>query len=74
MHYTLVVEDSEEEEEVSQMSGMKAHRAALITLTLGMLGSSVFPLPFAFSRMGILLGVLTSAAVALANLWTGTAL
>ncbi|GLI61167.1 hypothetical protein VaNZ11_003454 [Volvox africanus] len=41
--------------------------SALVTLTLGVLGSTVLPVPYAFSKTGIAAGVLTMALVAAAN-------
>ncbi|RMZ56478.1 hypothetical protein APUTEX25_001325 [Auxenochlorella protothecoides] len=55
-------------------SSSRAFTSALITLTLSILGSSVLPVPYAFSRTGVLLGLLTALAVSLANSLTGTLL
>lgn len=41
--------------------------SATLTLTLSILGSSVLPVPFAFSRTGVLVGLATSLVVAYAN-------
>eukprot|EP00882_Tetradesmus_deserticola_P022019 GHRQ01023895.1.p2 GENE.GHRQ01023895.1~~GHRQ01023895.1.p2 ORF type:complete len:118 (+),score=49.74 GHRQ01023895.1:1123-1476(+) len=41
--------------------------SACITLTLGVLGSSILPIPFAISKTGVLVGVLTMLLVAWAN-------
>ncbi|GLC55693.1 hypothetical protein PLESTB_001015400 [Pleodorina starrii] len=41
--------------------------SALVTLTLGVLGSTVLPVPYAFSKTGIAAGALTMALVAAAN-------
>lgn len=49
-----------------------AFRAAVTTLTLGILGSSVLPIPFSFSRTGILPGIFLATIVALCNTYTGT--
>ncbi|KAK9817843.1 hypothetical protein WJX72_002950 [[Myrmecia] bisecta] len=49
---------------------LRALLSAVITLTLGILGSSVLPVPFAFSRTGVLLGMLTAVVVASANCHT----
>eukprot|EP00887_Chlorella_sp_A99_P003836 scaffold11.g3836.t1 len=53
-------------------SASHAFLSASITLTLGILGSSVLPVPFAFSRMGVALSLVTAAVVAAANAYTGT--
>jgi amino acid permease len=52
----------------------RAFGAALVTLTLGILGSSVLPVPWAFSRAGVAAGLGTSLAVAAANAYTGVLL
>ena len=42
----------------------RSHQCALqVTLTLSILGSSVLPVPFAISRTGVLLGLLTMLVV-----------
>ena len=41
--------------------------SATLTLTLSILGSSVLPVPFAFSRTGVFVGLATSLVVAYAN-------
>lgn len=51
-----------------------AFRSATLTLTLAILGSSVLPVPWAFSRTGVIPGLAIAAAVAAANAWAGTAL
>ncbi|KAK9867720.1 hypothetical protein WJX84_002234 [Apatococcus fuscideae] len=53
---------------------MTARLSAAATLTLSILGSSVLPIPFAFSKMGVLVGVLTMGIVASANCLTSTLL
>lgn len=45
--------------------------SATLTLTLSILGTSVLPVPFAFSRTGVLLGLLVALLVASANTLTG---
>eukprot|EP00201_Polytomella_parva_P012349 CAMPEP_0175072368 /NCGR_PEP_ID=MMETSP0052_2-20121109/19864_1 /TAXON_ID=51329 ORGANISM="Polytomella parva, Strain SAG 63-3" /NCGR_SAMPLE_ID=MMETSP0052_2 /ASSEMBLY_ACC=CAM_ASM_000194 /LENGTH=605 /DNA_ID=CAMNT_0016339851 /DNA_START=124 /DNA_END=1943 /DNA_ORIENTATION=- len=45
----------------------RALYSALVTLTLGVLGSTVLPVPYAFSNCGIMTGVLTMLLVAFAN-------
>ena len=47
----------------------RAFRSACCTLTLGVMGSAVLPLPFAMSRTGIVPGLLVMAVVA----WTNVA-
>jgi sodium-coupled neutral amino acid transporter 11 len=41
--------------------------AAAFTLTLGILGSSVLPIPYAFSRTGVAPGAALAALIAAAN-------
>ncbi|GFR48278.1 hypothetical protein Agub_g10053 [Astrephomene gubernaculifera] len=41
--------------------------SALVTLTLGVLGSTVLPVPYAFSKTGVAAGVITMVLVAAAN-------
>jgi sodium-coupled neutral amino acid transporter 11 len=53
-------------------SADRAFWSACITLTLGILGSSVLPVPFAWSRAGIVPGLALSFIVGLANSYTGT--
>lgn len=48
----------------------RAYRSAVFTLSLGVLGSSVLPLPFAICKTGILLGCITMAVVAWTNVAT----
>ncbi|WIA15022.1 hypothetical protein OEZ85_001723 [Tetradesmus obliquus] len=63
---SFVVEDDED----TWGSGDTERRAffsACITLTLGVLGSSILPIPFAISKTGVLVGVLTMLLVAWAN-------
>lgn len=55
-------------------SRLRAFASAAVTLTLGILGSSVLPVPFAFSRTGVLLGLCVSALVGFSNALTGTLL
>ncbi|CAL8462502.1 g2035 [Coccomyxa elongata] len=59
---------------VKEESRLRLLTSAIFTLTLSILGSSVLPVPFAFSRMGVLLGVLTMAAVAYSNSLTSVLL
>ncbi|KAK9868672.1 hypothetical protein WJX84_002712 [Apatococcus fuscideae] len=51
-----------------------ARWSAAATLTLSILGSSVLPIPFAFSKMGVLVGLLTMAIVAGSNCLTSNLL
>lgn len=53
-------------------STQRAFLSACVTLTLGILGSSVLPVPYAFSRTGILPGLAISFTIALSNAYTGT--
>ncbi|KAL4422426.1 hypothetical protein ABPG75_008623 [Micractinium tetrahymenae] len=55
-------------------SPRRAFASATMTLTLAILGSSVLPLPFAFSRLGILPGLGIMLAVAGGNALAGTLL
>ncbi len=48
------------------------YAGALWALTLGILGSSCLPMPFALSNLGIFFGTLATFTVALANSYTGT--
>jgi len=48
----------------------KAYRSACFTLSLGVLGGSVLPLPFAICKTGVLLGGLTMLLVAWTNVST----
>eukprot|EP00879_Flechtneria_rotunda_P030662 GHRR01033328.1.p1 GENE.GHRR01033328.1~~GHRR01033328.1.p1 ORF type:complete len:419 (+),score=127.36 GHRR01033328.1:532-1788(+) len=50
-----------------QDSHRRAYFSACVTLTLGVLGSSVLPIPFAISKTGVLVGCLTMLLVAWAN-------
>jgi len=52
-------------------SPSRAFRSAVSTLTLSILGSSVLPLPFCFSRLGIFPGLGVALIIALANAYTG---
>ncbi|GBF99780.1 amino acid transporter [Raphidocelis subcapitata] len=45
----------------------RAYRSAVFTLSLGVLGSSVLPLPFAICNTGVLMGLATMAVVAWTN-------
>ncbi|PRW60760.1 amino acid transporter [Chlorella sorokiniana] len=55
-------------------TALHAGLSAGVTLTLAILGSSVLPLPFAFSRLGVVPGLLIMLAVALGNALAGTLL
>jgi hypothetical protein len=46
----------------------RAYLGAVATLSLGVLGSSVLPVPFAISRVGLLMGALTMLVVAWVSL------
>lgn len=46
-------------------------RPTLLSLTLGILGSSVLPVPWAFSRAGIVPALVVAGLVAFANAYTG---
>eukprot|EP00878_Enallax_costatus_P003116 GHUV01003315.1.p1 GENE.GHUV01003315.1~~GHUV01003315.1.p1 ORF type:complete len:487 (+),score=112.67 GHUV01003315.1:283-1743(+) len=63
---SFVVEDDAEAWGAGD-STQKAYRSACITLTLGVLGSSILPIPFAISKTGVLVGCLTMLLVAWAN-------
>uniref|UniRef100_A0A7S0S1I6 Amino acid transporter transmembrane domain-containing protein n=1 Tax=Chlamydomonas leiostraca TaxID=1034604 RepID=A0A7S0S1I6_9CHLO len=45
----------------------RALGSAVVTLTLGVLGSTILPVPYAFSKLGIAPGAATMAIVAFAN-------
>ncbi|KAG1668620.1 hypothetical protein FOA52_001489 [Chlamydomonas sp. UWO 241] len=45
----------------------RALYSAVVTLTLGVLGSTILPVPYAFSKIGILVGTLTMLTVASVN-------
>ena len=53
--------------EPAQPSEGRLLASAFLTLTLSILGSSVLPVPFAWSRAGVLPGLLIAVAVAAAN-------
>jgi amino acid permease len=55
-------------------SPSSAFRSAVSTLTLSILGSSVLPLPFCFSRLGVFPGLGVALIIALANAYTGIVL
>jgi hypothetical protein len=55
-------------------SPRRAFLSASATLTLAILGSTVLPVPFAFSRLGVLPGLAIMLTVALANTMVGTLL
>ncbi len=48
-------------------SSFRAFTSASVTLTLGILGSSVLPIAYSFSRTGVLSGLCAALVVALAN-------
>ena len=56
-----------EQMEQGQETSRRLLLSATLTLTLSILGSSVLPVPFAFSRTGVLLGLVISLVVAYAN-------
>ena len=62
------------EADSNEESSSRAFFSAVTTLTLGILGSSILPLPWAFSRTGILPGLGFSLVVAISNAYTGTLL
>ena len=62
------------EADSNEESSSRAFISAVTTLTLGILGSSILPLPWAFSRTGILPGLGFSLVVAISNAYTGTLL
>lgn len=55
-------------------SARHALASASITLTLAILGSSVLPIPYAFSRLGVLPGLAIMLVVAASNSLSGTLL
>ena len=65
-HYTTDINEDEPSE--------RAFWSAVTTLTLGILGSSLLPVPWAFSRLGIFVGGALALLVAMANAYTGTIL
>lgn len=50
-----------------QESLSRARFGAVVTLSLAVLGSSVLPVPFAFSKTGVVMGLVTMAVVAYSN-------
>lgn len=54
------------------VNGSSFYAGALWALTLGILGSSCLPMPFALSNLGVFYGTLATFTVALANSYTGT--
>ncbi|MEW5318684.1 MAG: hypothetical protein WDW38_009886 [Sanguina aurantia] len=48
-------------------TGWRALYGAVVTLSLGVLGSTILPVPYAFSKVGVSVGCLTMAVVAAAN-------
>lgn len=55
-------------------STSRAFLSAAVTLTLGILGSSVLPVPYAYSRSSVAAGLLVAFVVAAFNSYTGTLL
>lgn len=51
----------------SKDTRLRAFYSAVVTLSLGVLGSTVLPVPFAISKTGIAVGVITMTVVAYAN-------
>jgi sodium-coupled neutral amino acid transporter 11 len=68
--YPLHFDPQNEERE----SPARAFQSAVSTLTLGILGSSVLPLPYCFSRLGVGPGLAIAVIVALCNAYTGVVL
>lgn len=56
--------------ETPSESPRRALVSAIATLTLGILGSALLPIPYAFSRTGVLLGVVTSLVAGGCNIVT----
>ncbi|KAI8464659.1 MAG: transmembrane amino acid transporter protein-domain-containing protein [Monoraphidium minutum] len=70
-HVAWVIEDTGPVDPYYNNDSLRsAYRSACFTLTLGVLGSSVLPLPFAISKTGILLGCTTMVVVAWTNVAT----
>eukprot|EP00884_Botryococcus_braunii_P011112 jgi/Botrbrau1/20000/Bobra.200_1s0008.1 len=65
--FTIVDEASLPGYPVHSESDARVFVSAVATLTLAILGSSTLPIPFAFSRLGLLLGIFTMALVAACN-------
>lgn len=57
-----------------QRATNSAFNSAAVTLTLGILGSSVLPVPYAISRLGVFPAIAIGVAVGYANSYTGTLL
>eukprot|EP00899_Mesostigma_viride_P018017 jgi/Mesvir1/26216/Mv02399-RA.1 len=68
-----VDQDEEEHCEVVCLplkDGASTYASATCTLSLFLVGSAVLPIPYAFSVTGVLLGILTTAAICWANLYS----
>lgn len=63
----MVEEDEDAAPRHSRETLTRAYFGAVVTLSLGVLGSTVLPVPFAVSRVGLLTGMLTMLVVAWAN-------
>lgn len=59
---------------VEAESNSRAFLSAVVTLTLGILGSSVLPVPWAYARSSVAAGLLIAFVVAAFNTYTGTLL
>lgn len=57
---------------IMSVNGSAYYTGAMWALTLGILGSSCLPMPFALSNLGLVFGTLATFIVALANSYTGT--
>ncbi|KAF5827638.1 transmembrane amino acid transporter protein-domain-containing protein [Dunaliella salina] len=59
----------EEDAQLQRKKDTKSHLlySAVVTLSLGVLGSTVLPVPYAFSKLGVFGGCFTAALVGLAN-------
>jgi hypothetical protein len=60
----VVEEDASAVPPHSRETLTRAYLGAVATLSLGVLGSSVLPVPFAISRVGLLMGAMTMLVVA----------
>lgn len=63
----MLIEDDDRASRFTSDTRCRALRSSCTTLTLGVLGSSVLPMPFALSKTGVLVGFLTMLVVAAAN-------
>ncbi|KXZ50238.1 hypothetical protein GPECTOR_17g876 [Gonium pectorale] len=67
-HASVVIEDDPDYvPPFGKDSAGHALYSALVTLTLGVLGSTVLPVPYAFSKTGVAAGAVTMGLVAAAN-------